>query len=102
MSYEEVDDVIVAWAKQHGLTLSTEFGDRPCRFCYVSGGRDECFQISIEPPDDRTITVNAWDIETRDDAEFHRAWHVPVAELHSSLEKAIEQVGRWARRRLPL
>lgn len=98
MSYEAVDDVISTWATRRGLTLSTEFGGRPRRFCYVSGGGAECFQVSIEPPEDGLITVNAWDVETKDDAEFHRAWQVPVCDLRPTLEEAVEQIARWARR----
>lgn len=51
MTYASIDDVINAWASRRGLKLNTDFGGEPRRFCYVSAGNDECFQISIEPPD---------------------------------------------------
>lgn len=98
MSYEAVDDVISAWAASRGLALNTKFGGQPRRFCYLSGGQAECFQISIEPPAKGLVTVNVWDVETRDDAEFHRAWLVPVADLRPALEEAVEQIARWAQR----
>jgi hypothetical protein len=98
MGYEAVDDGISAWAARHSLTLSTEFGGQPRRFCYVSGGKAESFQVSIEPPEDGIITVNAWDVETSDDAQFHRKWQVPISDLSSTLDKAVEQIARWARR----
>lgn len=99
-SYEAVDDGINAWAARHGLTLSTEFDGQPRRFCYVSAGEAECFQVSIEEPADGTITVNAWDVETSDDAELHRAWQVPVAELSATLDEAMEQITQWSWRRI--
>jgi hypothetical protein len=100
MSYEAVDDSVSAWAARHGLRLITEFAGRPCRFCYVSGGEDECYQVSVEPPEDGIITVNVWDVETRDDAELHRAWHVPVGDLGPTLEEAWEEIARWGGRGL--
>ena len=51
MSYEAIDEVIRAWAEGHGLTLCTEFAG-PRRFSYVNAGPRECFQVSIEPPED--------------------------------------------------
>lgn len=98
MSYEAVDDVISAWAASRGLTLSTEFGGRPRRFCYVTGSRAECFQVSIEPPEDGLIAINAWDVETSDDTSLHRAWQVPVGDLYPALEEALEQIARWGQR----
>ncbi|CAN7209406.1 hypothetical protein LJR164_000703 [Phenylobacterium sp. LjRoot164] len=92
MSYEAVDDGINAWAARHGLPLSTEFGGRPHRYCYVSAGEAECFRVSIEEPADGTITVS-------EDAVLHRAWQVPVAKLSTSLDEAMEQIAQWSRRR---
>jgi hypothetical protein len=78
--------------------LSTVFDGQPRRFCYVSAGKDECFQVSIEPPEDGIITVNAWDVETHDDAEFHRAWQVPTSALEPTLDAALRQIADWAAR----
>jgi hypothetical protein len=98
MNYEAIDPIIAAWALRHGLTLSMEFGGQPRRFCYVSAGQDECFQVSIEPPEDGAITVNAWDVETHDDAEFHRAWRVHAGSLEPTLDAALMQIADWAAR----
>lgn len=98
MSYEAVDDVIGSWVKRHGLTLIAEFGGEPRRFCYVSGGEHECFQVSIEPPEGGTITVNAWDVETEDDAELHQQWRVEIGDLASTLEAAFGQIADWSSR----
>jgi len=48
MSYDAVDATIVAWADSHGLTLCTEFGGVPRRFCYVTGGEHECFGLRLQ------------------------------------------------------
>jgi hypothetical protein len=98
MSYEAVDDVIGAWAKRHGLRLSTEFGGQPRRFCYVSGGKHECFQVSVDPPEGEHITVNAHDVETVDDAEFHWQRRVVASDLAPALEAALNQIAVWSRR----
>jgi hypothetical protein len=34
--------------------------ERRLRFCYVSGGPHECFQVSIERPEGTEVLVNAW------------------------------------------
>lgn len=99
MSYATIDAVIAEWAAAHGLKLCTEFGG-PARFCYVSGGEHECFQVSVDPPQGETVTVNAWSIETEDDAELHRHWRVPTADLRSALEVALEQISAWSARPL--
>lgn len=98
MNYDPVDAAIAAWANRHGLTLCTEFGGVPRRFVYVSGGEHECFQVSIEPPDDGAITVNAWDVETEDDAKLHQQWRVLVDDLDPTLEAALNQVAVWRSR----
>jgi hypothetical protein len=96
MSYAAVDAVISEWAAVHRLTLSTEFGGKPRRFCYVSGGEHECFQVSIEPPEGATVTVNAWSIETEDDAELHQQWLITTGELSATLDAALKQISRWS------
>ena len=50
MIYAEVDPAITAWVRQHGLKLWTEWADAEARFCYVSGGQQECFQVSVKHP----------------------------------------------------
>ena len=98
MSYDTVDDAITTWAHTHRLILCTKFGGIPRRFCYVSGDEHECFQVSIEPPDAGAIIVNAWDVETEDDAELHRQWQVPLGDLVPTLEAALKQIAVWRAR----
>lgn len=100
MIYASVDPVIDRWVRQHGLVLLTEFAGEACRFWYTSRGT-ECFQISVEPPQAAAVTVNAWSVETDDDAEFEATWPVPVAELEAALVAATEQIEAWNRRNRP-
>ncbi len=48
MVYAVLDPVIKAWVKKNELKLATEFGGEERRFCDVTGGPQECFQVSIE------------------------------------------------------
>jgi hypothetical protein len=78
MIYAEVDPAITAWARQHGLKLRTEWADAEARFCYVSGGQHECFQVSVEHPHAGKIVVHARSIETIDDVKLHEFWLVEI------------------------
>lgn len=98
MGYDAVDAAIAAWAASHSLTLCTEFGGGPARFCYVTGDEHECFQVSIETPADGAITVNAWGVETEDDAELNQQWRVPVGDLVPTLEAALGRIAVWRSR----
>jgi len=64
--------------------------------------RVECFQVSIERPEGTEVLVNAWSIETADDSELHHEWTVPIGDLKSTLEAALNKIGEWkVRPRLP-
>jgi hypothetical protein len=95
VAYSEIDAVIREWSERHRLALNTEFGGQERRFCYVSGGPKECFQVSIEPPESGRVLVNAWSVETIDDAELHESWTVEILDLPQSLEVALRQVSAW-------
>jgi hypothetical protein len=95
VAYATIDAVIQEWSERHSLVLSTEFGGRERRFCYVSGGPQECFQVSIEPPEAAKVLVNAWSIETIDDAELHASWTVDAHDLPQALDAALRQVRTW-------
>ncbi len=98
MRYAPVDPVIATWCNEHGLTLFTEFDGEERRFCYITGGAQECFQISVECPLDGKVMVNAHSIETIDDAELHRVWVAEVADLQHALLSAWRQVEVWKKR----
>ena len=98
MSYAKVDAVITGWADAHRLKLNTKFGGEPRRFCYVGSGQHECFQVSVDPPEGEAVTVNAWSVETEDDAELHRRWIVKSDQLPRTLEEALAQISEWSLR----
>ena len=95
MGYTTIDAVIREWAERHSLVLNTEFGDQERRFCYVTGGPQECFQVSIEPPEAASVLVNARSIETIDDIELHKSWTVDAHDLPKALDAALNQVRAW-------
>lgn len=70
MSYAAFDEIINSWANENKLVVSVESSGDERRFCYVTGGIQECFQISIGPCSGEYVAVTAWDIETVDDAEI--------------------------------
>lgn len=96
--YSSIDPIITRWANDHGLKISNRFGGLPRRFCYISGGHSESFQVSIEPPVGKEVLVNVWSVETEDDAELHHAWTVPIGELQSTLEQALAKIEEWKSR----
>ncbi len=99
VTYSDIDPAIDAWAARHGLVINPEFGGEARRFTYVTGGPRECFQISVEPPDQGMVTVNAWDVETLDEAQLHESWTVPAGDVDSALESAARRVAAWRTRR---
>jgi hypothetical protein len=98
MVYAEVDPVITAWVRQHDLKLQTEWANAEARFCYVSGGQQECFQVSVEHPHARKIVVHARSIETIDDAELHEFWLVEIEAFAEALAAAWGQIEAWKKR----
>jgi len=98
MNYAAVDQAISAWADEHGLKLLAEFGGQERRFCYVTGGPQECFQVSIEPPEGAKVIVNASSIETIDDEELKASWSVSQEEVGSALNRALETIATWSAR----
>lgn len=98
LSYDTIDGPIAAWADRHGLIFCTEVGGATRRFCYVSGDEHECFQISVEPPDGGIVAVDAWDVETEDDAELHQRWQVPAESIVEALDAALAQIAVWRSR----
>jgi hypothetical protein len=95
MVYAVLDPVIKGWVNKNELKLATEFAGEERRFCYVTGGPQECFQVSIEPPQGSEVVVNAWSIETIDDAELHESWLVHLDELGTALDLAFDKIKAW-------
>jgi hypothetical protein len=72
------------------------------RFCYLSSPQGECYQISIDPPDDAGVRVHVWSVETSDDMEAHLEWFVPMGRLRATLDTAKKTVVERLWTRTPL
>ncbi len=98
MIYEAIDDQIKTWVKIHGVKLFTKFAGAEVRFFYSSSLRGECFQISIQPPKNNKIIIDAWSVDTIDDEDFHERWTTSVMDLTMALNAAMERVNQWMSR----
>jgi hypothetical protein len=99
--YTEVDAVIAKWVATVGSTLSRKWADKPARFFYMGGDAPfECFQISVGPPSEGQVSVNAHAVDTNDDTEEELTayWVGRVADVDAMLAKAVETVESWKRR----
>jgi ABC-type enterochelin transport system substrate-binding protein len=95
-----IDSFIQIWARSNSLRIFESFAGRQERFCYVSSSRGECFQISIQPPLDKVVVVDAWTVETLDNMELNERWTVSVPELPETLDLALRTVRDWSARDL--
>lgn len=96
--YSSIDSVINAWVERHGFSLYTRYAGGPeCRNVNVSHN-DECCQIWIDPPESGRVELHAADVETRNDEEMRKDWHVPVHNVEQALEDALVFVLQWMKR----
>ena len=93
--YAPIDPIVEKWVEENSLKLFRAFAERAARFVYITSSRGECFQISIQPPQDGEAKVDAWTIETLDDREMHEEWVMPVTALYEALQNALITVRRW-------
>ena len=94
--YAAVDDTISRWVKRHALTLCTVWQGE-ARFWYTSRG-NECFQISVDRPIGKVVSVHARSIDTDDDAELGGEWCVSLDHLDQGLVTATAMIELWANR----
>ena len=88
-NYSSIDPPIRAWAKKHSLFLQTTW---PHRTVHVSSKAGECFQISIDPPENGQTCVYARCIEGRNDTDDPETWPTSTSDLDAALEKAFQRV----------
>jgi hypothetical protein len=97
-NYFEIDPIIERSASSVGASIVREWADAPARFFYLPGDPPfECFQVSVDAPENGRVSVYARAVDTNDDTEnaMGRAWTGPVAELEVMLGAAIATVGAW-------
>lgn len=102
MSYAAVDQTIRDWAAASGFELLLEWAGAEARFCYFSSPQGECYQISLDPPENNLVKVHVWAVETADDMEAHLEWVVHTSELRAALDTAEKTVREYLWRRQPL
>lgn len=102
MSYAAVDQIIREWADANVKELFTEWAGAEARFCYLSSSQGECYQISVDAPEDELVRVHVWAVETLDDMEAHLEWFVPVRQLEAALNTARTTISECLWRRRPL
>jgi hypothetical protein len=100
-AYADVDGVIAGWVEATGSTLFTEWAHAPARYFHIPGDPPfECFQISVQPPENGRTAVLARAIDTNDDgeAQMDQSWEGPIGELDAMLRTAVATVGEWKAR----
>ena len=102
MSYAAIDTVIREWANANVQTPFVEKSHTETRFCYLSSEQAECYQISVDAPENGLVRVHVSAIETIDDMEAHLQWLVPIAQLTAALDTAKKTIVENLWRRLPL
>src|SRR5882757_1451751 len=95
MSYASIDAQIRDWTRLHALKLFTSQGEREIRCVHVSSVSGECFQIRISPPEAGQVCVYAACIEGRREDDDDEIWRIPVADVRSALEIALQTVTGW-------
>jgi len=91
MSFEWIDEIITAWAKDFRLTVYREYKDIEVRSTDVVTSSGAKCQIWIDPPDaDDKVGVHVWNYgEKRADS------YVPVSQLRDALKSAYATALAW-------
>jgi hypothetical protein len=94
MSHAAVDQIIRDWADANVTKLFLEREGSAARFCYLSSPQGECYQISVDAPENDLVRVHVWAVETLDDMEAH-----PLNRLRETLDTAKKTIVEtlWAR-----
>jgi hypothetical protein len=101
-SYAEIDPIIEKWVAALDTKLFTEWADAPARFFHTSGDPPfECFQISVDAPENDRVAVYAAAIDTNDgtDEKLVQSWTGSIADFDSMMSVAVATVSAWKSRR---
>jgi hypothetical protein len=90
MSYSSVDPIIVSWATKHQLFVYSRYQDLEVRSVDVVDLTGHKFQIWIDPPKGKSVSVHAWDYKKR-----RKDWNVEVENLNQCLNEALYLVKSW-------
>ncbi|WP_426164712.1 hypothetical protein [Sandarakinorhabdus sp. DWP1-3-1] len=100
-SYAEIDPIIEKWVAALDTQLCTECADAPARFFYTGGDPPfECFQISVDAPENNRVAVHATAIDTNDgtDEALDRTWTGSIVDFDNMMRIAVETVSAWKSR----
>jgi hypothetical protein len=90
MNYAMIDPIISKWAAKQCLTLYTQYQGEEVRSVDVVSRCGRKYQIWIDPPRGREVSIHAWDYK-----KHRRDWSGPIEQLSQSLEEAIQTVKSW-------
>ena len=94
MKREELDRAIDDWAQNNHISMLKDSEISGRYFCYISG-KDESFQIVVELPVEKFVTINCWDVETIDGIEFHSSWTGYIEDINIGLSQSLKTVQEW-------
>jgi len=91
MSYQQIDEVINAWAKDLRLSIFTEFKDAEVRSSDVVSSSGAKCQIWIDPPNtEGRLGVHVWNYKDK-----RADTSVSVSQLRDSLNNAYATARSW-------
>lgn len=96
MGYNAIDDVIGAWADDHGLRIQKEYKDIEVRSVEYRVNRREGYQIWIDELDaGGMIGVHVWDFKQANRGGRRRDFLVSPSDLREYLEAALRIATNW-------
>jgi hypothetical protein len=100
--YSRIDPIIDKWVAALGTKLFTEWAGGPARFFYTSGTAPfDCFQISVDAPENERVSVHAKVIDANDDRndELEQTWTGSIEEFDSMMSAAVRTIDTWKSQR---
>ncbi len=93
MSYQEIDEVINAWAADLRVTVHKEYNEVEVRSTDIVSFSGAKCQIWIDPPNDGLVGVHVWNYKDKRTDTF-----VPVSQLRDTLKNAYATAHSWLSR----
>jgi len=91
--FRTVDEVLLPWARSHGLYVSTEYKDEEVRSIAIVDDSGSEYQMWLTLTPDGGVTVHAWDY-----AELRVFEGCEMGELPTTLETVYRSVEQWIAR----
>jgi hypothetical protein len=93
VTYDEFDDTLSAWARRHGLHVSTEYKEEEVRSIAIVDdvGCEYQLWLSLLPP--HRLRAAAWDFADRHTAQECEASALPDETVYATVEQWIRHDG---------